>query len=109
MQFRVRPLDGGPARVASKLAFADRDGTLATLTLDRPGGLTVWEKRTDTDRTIDGIGIDPAAELVAQLLHRYREASLVVYTTPGSRLRGDETETADVYPPSKQPRIDVQR
>ena len=107
MQFRVRPLDGGPSRVANRLAFVGGDGIVATFTCPRLGGLTAWEKRDDQDRAIDDI--DQGAEEVAQLLHRYRDCSLVVYTTPGSRLRGDEPDSADVYPPGNQPRVDVHR
>lgn len=107
MKFSVRPLDGGPGRLAVHLAFVDSDGETATALCPAAGGFLVWEKRTGESTSIDRT--NDAADLIGRMLHRYRDRSLVVYSGSGYRARGDEDTTADVYPPGKHPRINVER
>lgn len=102
MHFSINGLDGSSARLASRLGFSDGDGLASTVRIE-PGAGLVWSEAGVTSVPLTDRG--QAAEVIAGLLHRYRDHSLIVYPDSGYTMRGDEPHAADVYPPGRQPRI----
>lgn len=110
MQFYVNAGDGTSGRKAQTIRLVGEGGVLWTMStattregfagfrLVQPGGDWLTET-TDPNE---------AAGTVAGLLYRHRDASLVVEAGPTVLLRGDEERTADVYPPGRHPRINVE-
>lgn len=105
MKFNVRPLDGGTGRAGHQFAFVDDAGVAASATC---GQLHNVMFEGDGLLPLPVTDVNEAAEQVGRLLHRYRDYSLVVYAGGGVTARGDERTTADVYPPGRHPRINIE-
>lgn len=103
MHFSINALDGSAARLATRLAFSDGEGITATVVVDATAAGLVWSEAGVT--SVPLTDRSQAAELIAGLLHRHRDHSLIVYPGGGYTVRGDEERAADVYPPGRQPRI----
>ena len=106
MKLSIYP-SAGDARMATRLEFIAGDGVLATVSCPRLGGFLVAERASEPGPPTDDV--DEAAGVLALLLHRYRDASLLIPSEGGYSLRGDEDSTADVYPAEHHPRIKVHR
>lgn len=105
MKFNVRALDGSPGRAATRIGFVTRDGVVATVTCGPVGGMT-YESDGVTSVPITDVNL--AAEQIGHMMHRYRDHSMVIYAGGGTTARGDELTAADVYPPERQPRVNVE-
>lgn len=106
MKFTVRPVEGGGGRLADRIAFVGSDSEVATAVCPPSSEASwPWEKCDGEQRA--AARVDDAAEVIARMLHRYRDYSLVVNAAPGYRMRGDEHTTEDVYPPGKHPAVHV--
>lgn len=67
--------------------------------------MTVFENGVTTGPIDDSAA---AAIELATILHRHRELTLVAHPTGNSALRGNERDTADIYPPSRRPQISIE-
>lgn len=103
MHFSVTAGDGTFTRKAQAIKFVHSAGVTHTLTakyeglmIESPTGVEVFDD------------VNEAAVWVAALLHRCSDQSVVIAAGSGYTTRGDEDKTADVYPPHRHPRINVQ-
>lgn len=108
MKLHIRALDGSSSRIATKVAFVTSDEVAAVVQCQRADGGEVLIQRSGREGKPIA-DVDHVAEEIGQVLHLYRDHSLVVYTTPGHTMRGDEENTADIYPPQQHPRISIGR
>lgn len=106
MRFYVDP--GTRGRYADTLQFIDDRAVTHTVAVSED------VDHTQAKVTIAGPGIDvelydvdDIARHVARLLVACRGQSLVVNTYRRSEVRGDENDSADVYPPHAHPAIVV--
>lgn len=94
----------GDGRLADTLRFVDSRGATHTVAATYAGVTVVAANGAHnvTLTTVDEVGPE-----IARLLVLCRDQSLVVHSSTGRTLRGDETSTADVHPPHRHPRIKV--
>ncbi|MFE6229420.1 hypothetical protein [Cellulosimicrobium sp. NPDC057862] len=108
MNFYVNAGDGTSGRYADTLQFVDDRGVTYTVaiarTIDYTPSVTVVGANGERHELAD---VDDAGRQIARLLVLCRDQSLVVDTARGTQARGDESTTADVYPPRQHPRIIV--
>ncbi len=110
MRFYVRAGDGTDGRLADTIQFVDGAGVTytAATTRDvdhRSSGVSIVGRTSDQIEVHD---VDEAGRQIARLLVLCHDQSMVVDSLRGTRLRGDEETTADVYPPQRHPRINVE-
>lgn len=110
MRFYVKAGDGTDGRYADTIQFVDGTGVTYTVTTTndvdhRVSGISIIGRNGDQLEILD---VDEAGRQLARLLVVCRDQSLVVDSFRGTRLRGDEETTTDVYPPQRHPRINVQ-
>ena len=105
MKFIVYPQDGGVPRTTVRIAFIDGQVEPVAQVLILTNEATIYS-RDKRERIISTV--DALAEAVAGLLHAHQNCSLVIYSSSSHSLRGNEANSADVYPPGVQPRIVVE-
>jgi hypothetical protein len=110
MLFYVTVGNGTDGRYADTIQFVDGNGVTYTVAV-APATLA---HRTSSVSLVGTNGeqlelsdVDDVGRQIARLLVLCRDQSLVVGTSRGTRLRGNEETTADVYPPRCHPRIVV--
>lgn len=107
MKFNANALDGGVGRLTRRINFLDDQGVVASISSEASSGTVTWNVSDSPAGLTQDIAA--AAEQVARMLYRYRDHSLVLYPDTAHTMRGDESSSADVYPPGRQPRIIVER
>ena len=107
MKFNANALDGGVGRLTRRINFLDDQGVVASISSEASSGTVTWNVSDSPAGLTQDIAV--AAEQVARMLYRYRDCSLVLYPDTAHTMRGDESSSADAYPPGRQPRIIVER
>ena len=110
MRFYVKAGDGTDGRLADTIQFVDAAGVTYTVATSHnvdhtTSGVSIVGRNTEPLELHD---VDDAGRQLARLLVLCHDQGMVVDSSRGSRLRGDEETTADVYPPGRHPRINVQ-
>ena len=108
MRFTAHAPDGGAARSARKITFAGGPSTQGVSTIVEAliDGSVIYSDLGSKPRQLTGV--DDVAELLAILIDRHHECSLIIHTDTGTSLRGNESHSADVYPPGVRPRLVVE-
>ena len=104
MRFYLNAGDSDGGRIARRVSIIDENGLVASMETGRDG-LTIRDGDVEA-----GPFSDPATAGIelAAILHRHREFPLVAHPPGSSALRGNERDTADIYPPARRPRINVE-
>lgn len=105
MQFYVSAGDGTPGRKAGTIRFLGDQGVTWTMRTAYDGFHLL---RAGGGSIVDTMDVNEAARTVAGLLYQHRDQSLVVESFDGGEMRGDESRAADVFPPHRHPRINVE-
>lgn len=110
MHFYVKAGDGTDGRLADTIQFVDAAGVTYTVAATRNVDLTssgVSIVGRDAEQ-LEVHDVDEAGRQLARLLVLCHDQGMVVDSLSGRRLRGDEETTADVYPPGRHPRINIE-
>ena len=110
MHFYVKAGDGTDGRLADTIQFVDAAGVTYTVAASHnvdltSSGVSIVGRDVEPVEVHD---VDEAGRQLARLLVLCHDQGMVIDSLRGRRLRGDEETTADVYPPGRHPRINIE-